>query len=143
MENWGLTPHAVTMGKRRRYKPPFLREWRKHRDMTQERLAEFIGCSVPLISMIERGERGYDQEFLEAAAEALQTSPDRILRINPLDPASDDSLFDALRRIPAGERPRVAAVIEALFPRTQPDPPAPAGVAKPRPTKSHRHAKGG
>lgn len=122
------------MGERRRYKPPFLRQWRKYRDWTQERLADFIGCSVALVSMIERGERGYDQEFLEAAADALQTSPDRLLRINPLDPASHETIFDMVRRVPEADHAKMRAVIEAFIPRRdEPTKAAPKPVArKPR-----------
>lgn len=138
MESWGLSGVSVTMGERRRYKPPFLREWRKHRDMTQERLAEFIGCSVALVSMIERGERGYDQAFLESAAEALRTSPDRLLRINPLRPESDDTLFEMVRRVPEADRTKIAAVIEAFLPRQDSVPVKPT-----RATSAQRRAKAG
>lgn len=107
------------MGERKRFRPPFLREWRRARDLTQERLAERVGCSVALISMIERGERQYDQEFLEAAAEALGTTPDRLLRINPEDPRSEDTIFETVRRIPIEDRPKVLAVLEAFSRKPQ------------------------
>jgi transcriptional regulator with XRE-family HTH domain len=64
--------------------------------------------------MIERGERQYDQEFLEAAAEALGTTPDRLLRINPQDPRSEDTIFETVRRIPLEDRPKALAILEAF-----------------------------
>lgn len=110
------------MGERPRFRPPFLKEWRKHRDLTQERMAERIGVSVGLVSMIERGDRQYTQAYLEAAAEALETTPDRLLRINPLDPSSDETIFEQIRRIPAEDLPRVSAILDAFATKTEPAP---------------------
>ena len=126
------------MGERKRFKPPFLREWRRTRDLTQERLAERVGCSVALISMIERGERQYDQEFLEAAAEALNTTPDRLLRINPLDPRSEDTIFETVRRIPLEDRPKALAVLEAFSRKPAANDAAPEPAQKPAKKRSRK-----
>jgi transcriptional regulator with XRE-family HTH domain len=53
--------------------PPrqFIRHWRKHRGLTQEQLAERVGIARSYLTKIERGDRRYDQPFMEAAALAV------------------------------------------------------------------------
>ena len=51
-----------------------LKAWRKYRGLTQEQLAERIGIARSYLTKIERGDRRYDQPFLEAAADALRCS---------------------------------------------------------------------
>lgn len=120
------------MGERRKFKPPFVRQWRKRAGLSQEQLAEKIGCSVALVSMVERGERQYDQEFLEGAARALGATPDMLLRIDPENAAFEEIAFDQLRRIPEADRAKVMAVIEAFEPAAK-ERAAPA--AKPKRTR--------
>jgi transcriptional regulator with XRE-family HTH domain len=71
--------------------PHYIKEWRKHRGLTQEQLAERIGIARSYLTKIERGSRRYDQPFLEAAADALRCEPgDLIMR----DPRSGRHLDD-------------------------------------------------
>jgi transcriptional regulator with XRE-family HTH domain len=57
--------------------PPrhFIREWRKFRDLTLERLAERVGVTHGAIAQLERGEVAYTQSMLEALADGLNCSP--------------------------------------------------------------------
>lgn len=64
-------------------RPHFIREWRKHREMTQAELADAIGVATSSISQLERGDQGYSQATLEALAEALGCSPADLLARNP------------------------------------------------------------
>lgn len=64
----------------------FLREWRKHRGYSLDRLAEMIGTSKGHLGDIERGDRRYNEDVLEKLAEALNTTPADILRRRPTDP---------------------------------------------------------
>lgn len=89
----------------------FLREWRKHRLLTQDQLADRIGVDRSYVSTIERGKRPYNQEFLEAAAYALGIEPADLLVRNPLDPTGYWTIWDG---IPPEDRPRFATAIEAL-----------------------------
>lgn len=74
----------------------FIREWRKHRGYTQERLAEMIGCDRTLITHIEKGRREPDLAFLEAAAAAMSIEvPDLVIR-DPTDPDGIWSIWDGL-----------------------------------------------
>lgn len=59
--------------------PPriFLREWRLHRDMTQEELAERIGADKGTLSKWENAKRGMNTDILAELAFALRcTVPD-------------------------------------------------------------------
>lgn len=73
----------------------FLREWRKYRQLTQERLAERVGVTPGTISQLENGQISYTQPTLEALAAALSCEPGDILS---RDPATDDAVAD-LRKL--------------------------------------------
>lgn len=74
----------------------FIREWRKHRGLTQDRLAERIGCDRTLITHIEKGRREPDLAFLEAAAQAMSVDVADLIVRNPLDPDGIWSVWDGL-----------------------------------------------
>jgi transcriptional regulator with XRE-family HTH domain len=88
-----------------------IREWRKHRGLTQEQLAERIGIARSYLTKIERGSRRYDQPFLEAAAEALRCGPADLINI---DPTAPDGLWSVWEQLTAPERAQAVAVIRAL-----------------------------
>lgn len=88
-----------------------LKAWRKYRGLTQEQLAERIGIARSYLTKIERGDRRYDQHFLEAAAEALRCSPADLMVRDPTDPEGLWSVYDSLT-VP--ERIRVVAIIKAM-----------------------------
>jgi len=89
----------------------FLREWRKHRGYTQERLAEMAGLSKPYISQLEGGKRQYTQELLEVLADALRCEPpDLIMR----DPSRDDAAWSIIETLDPVQRRQVVAIAEAL-----------------------------
>ena len=92
-------------------RPHFIREWRKFRGLTQERLAERLEMVAPTISQLETGKQGYTQATLEALAEALDTDPASLLIRNPLDPEGIWSVWEAL---PTADRARAIEVLKAL-----------------------------
>ena len=53
----------------------FVREWRKHRKMTQERLAELTGYTASSISQLETGVQGSDEATLVKLSAALVCRP--------------------------------------------------------------------
>lgn len=75
----------------------FIREWRKHRGLTQEQLAERIGIERSYLSRIESGARDYDQSFLDAAADALRCEPQDLLMRDPSDPEGIWSIWDQIK----------------------------------------------
>src|SRR5947208_1713842 len=66
----------------------FVREWRKFRGLTQEKLAEKLDTTKANISRIENLHQGYTQDFLEACAEVLKVEPAALLRENPIADAT-------------------------------------------------------
>lgn len=74
----------VRMGQPK-YKPTYIRAWRKHRRLTLEDLADRIGMGASHLSMLERGDRGYTQETLEKVAKNLGTTTASLLSQDPKD----------------------------------------------------------
>jgi len=74
----------------------YVREWRKFRGLTQERLAERIPYTTGAISQLETGRVAYTQPIIEALAEALQCEPGDLLSRNPEKEGEVISLFDGL-----------------------------------------------
>lgn len=111
-------------GRARRH---FIREWRKARGLSQERLAARVGVSTASISQLETGKQAYTQPMLEAIADALAVDPGSLLMRNPEDPDGIWSVWDAL---PAPERPRAIRVLKAL--RDEADGAAEQAEAAPR-----------
>jgi transcriptional regulator with XRE-family HTH domain len=93
-------------------KPPhFIREWRKSRGWTLEKLAERIGMSHQNLGKIERYQVSYTQPLLERLAEEFGTEPGSLIMRNPLDREAPWSLIDTIK--PAEARP-VAAFLTAI-----------------------------
>ena len=90
----------------------FIRQWRKHRGLSQERLADRLGMSKAQLSRIENGEQPYAQDFLEACAEALQTEPASLLTRDPGDPEAIWSVWD---RAKPGERRQIVEIAKTLI----------------------------
>ncbi len=86
--------------------------WRKYRGLTQEQLADRIGIARSYLTKIERGDRRYDQPFLEAAAYALRCEPGDLITRDPTDPEGLWSIYDGLT---PPDRIRAVAVIKAMI----------------------------
>jgi transcriptional regulator with XRE-family HTH domain len=102
-------PKRIALGQHRQRH--FIREWRKHRGLTQEKLADRIGTTKASISRIETGEQPYTQDFLEAAADALMAEPGSLVMRNPLDPDGPWSVWDDL---PPAQRKQALRLLRAL-----------------------------
>lgn len=115
-EHFGMVKNAAEQIVETRFKrpftPTFIRQWRKHRGLTLELLADRIGMSVGNLSMIERAKTGYTQETLELLADALQCAPADLLTRNPADPDGIWSLWDQAK---AGERKQIIEVVKAML----------------------------
>lgn len=97
---------------KRPFRPTFIRQWRKHRGLTLELLADRIGMSVGNLSMIERAKTGYTQETLEILADALQCEPADLLMRDPNDPEGIWSLWDQAK---PGEKKQIVEVLKAVL----------------------------
>lgn len=90
----------------------YLREWRKHRGYSLERLAEMVGTSKGYLSDLERGNRRYNQELLELLAEALSTDPSRLLTVDPSQ--NEDTVYSIWETLSPVQRRQALAVIKAI-----------------------------
>jgi len=77
----------------------YIKQWRKHRGLTQEQLAERVGIDKSYLSKIENGQRRYDQPFLETVAEILQCAPADLIIRDPTDPEGIWSIWETLRPV--------------------------------------------
>lgn len=105
--NWDM----ARIPKRRIMRRTFIREWRKHRNLTLEQLADRLEMTASHLSMLERGERAYTQETLEALGEALQTDAASLLMRNPLE---GDAIWSIWDRAKAGERQMIVEIAKTI-----------------------------
>jgi len=102
-------PRRVSFNPQRRRH--FVREWRKFRGLTLERLADRLDTSAANLSRIEKGQQPYTQDMLEALADALATDPASLIMRDPSDKDAIWSLWDQAK---PGQRKQIEAVIEAI-----------------------------
>lgn len=89
----------------------FIREWRKHRGLTQDQLAERIGVTKSYVSKVEGGKRRYDQPFMEAAAQVLRCEvADLVMR----DPSDPEGIWDVWNTLAPAERRQVVEIAKAI-----------------------------
>lgn len=96
-------------------KPHYIKEWRKHRGLTQEQLAARIEIDRSYLVKIENGKRRYDQPFLEAAALALRCEPADLIMRDPTQPNAIWSIWD---KIPPQQREQAARILEVFAKKT-------------------------
>lgn len=70
---------------KRQFRRTRIRQWREHRGLTLEQLAERVDLTPSFLSMLESGKRGYRQETLETIAAALHTSVEMLITVDPDD----------------------------------------------------------
>lgn len=92
-------------------KKTHIREWRKHRGLTLERLSDRIGVTPGALSQLERGDVGYTQPMLEALADALSCQPADLISRPPDTENGLQLVWDA---IPVADRPKALEVLKAF-----------------------------
>lgn len=96
----------------------FIREWRKHKGLTQEQLAGRLNVAVSSISQLENGKQGYSQVMLEAIADALSCEPaDLLIR----DPSKHDAIWsiqDQFAKAPPDRQQEILNVVAILLRKT-------------------------
>lgn len=103
-----MKPSRPIVANRRRH---YVREWRKFRGLTQERLAERTPYTTGAISQLETGRTRYTQDMLEALAVALQCEPGDLLSRNPL---KDGEVVDLFAGMSDEQRQAAVRVIKAM-----------------------------
>lgn len=107
-----MTRRPQPQPKRAQYRRTFIRQWRDHRGLTLEQLAERVGSTHVSLSRIERGLQPYSQPLLEAIAEALQTDVASLLMRDPSGPEDIWSVWDQAK--PA-ERKTIVDIAKTLI----------------------------
>lgn len=113
-----MVPKRVRPRFKAKLRRTFIRQWREHRQLTLETLAERVGTHLPgggfthaSLSRIERGLQPYSQPILEALAEELRTDPASLLMRNPTDPDAIWSIWDQAKE---GERRMIEEVAKTI-----------------------------
>jgi transcriptional regulator with XRE-family HTH domain len=68
------------------HEPTMLKQWRRHRGLSQEALGEMVGMKHTTIGRLEKGQTAYIQDTIEKLAHALDCSPMELLFIDPEKP---------------------------------------------------------
>ena len=89
----------------------FLKQWRKHRGLTQDQLAERAGLSKPFLSQLENGKRQFTHETLVVLADALRCEPADLIMRDPSDP---DGLWSIYDQLSAPQRRQVVEIAKTL-----------------------------
>lgn len=92
----------------------YVKEWRKHRKMTQEKLAGQIDKSRGLISQIESGETSLSEEMIYALANAFQCEPGDLFRVNPLKAGIVIDITDSLKGAPESVQAEALGFVRGL-----------------------------
>lgn len=96
-------------------RPFYLRQWRKYRGYTLERLAEMVGTSQGYLSDLEKQKRRWNEDLLEALAIALQCDPADFLTRDPSQPEGLTRLVARVEaKLPAAEQDHFRKVIETF-----------------------------
>lgn len=74
----------------------YLKEWREHRKLSQEKLAAAAGLTQGMISQLENNTSDYTGKTLEALAAALKCSVYDLLFRDPAWPESPATVFEEL-----------------------------------------------
>jgi len=96
---------------RNAHPPIYLREWREHRNLTQQQLADRLDTTAATISRIEGGKRDYTGAFLLGASFALNCHPSDLIS----RPPTAFSLDAATRSAPEPVQAQIRAVVETLL----------------------------
>ena len=98
---------------------PYLKEWRKHRHMTQDQVVERLGLfDDPLLpktgaslSRLENGKQPYSQRIIEALADLYNCEPHQLIGHNP---EKEGEVIDLLAVLSESEREQAKRIIAAL-----------------------------
>jgi transcriptional regulator with XRE-family HTH domain len=95
-----------------KFRKTFIRQWRDHRGLTLEQLGDRLEMTPSYLSMLERGQRGYTQETLEAIAEALQTDVASLLMRNPAD---QEAIWSVWEQAKPGQKRAIVEIAKTLI----------------------------
>lgn len=103
----------------------FIRQWREYRELTQEQMAERMtewlqrhgvrdGYSYATLGRLERGLIPYSQDVLEAAADALQTTPASLIMRDPSQDDDGEAMWSLWDHAKPGERQMILDIVRTI-----------------------------
>src|SRR5258708_30922460 len=95
----------------------FVKAWREHRRMTQAQLAEAIGTTGAVISLIEAGERRLSDKWAHRIAPVLKTRAGFLFDTDPND--LDTDILEIWVDIPEDRRDQAREVLQAVRAKTR------------------------
>ena len=90
----------------------YIREWRKHRGLTQAQLADAIAIHRSQLNKIERGRRSHAKPVLEAIAATLACEANDLIRRHPSHTSEIETVYLSLS---AEDRPRAIDLLRSVF----------------------------
>ena len=99
--------------------PNRVNELRRLRGLTQQQLADAVGCSKMQVSGIERGKREFSYSMMQRFAAALEVSVADLLGVqdNPYLLSNDErDIVERMRYASPDEREQLQRVAEAMLP---------------------------
>lgn len=120
MEIWVLSVSNGAMKRpipqqKRQFRKTYIRQWREFRNLTQEQLADRLEMTSSFLSMLERGQRGYTQETMEAIAYALQTDVASLLM---RDPSDENAVWSIWEQAKPAERKMIVDIAKTITGKT-------------------------
>ncbi len=98
--------------------------------MTQAKLAEAVGTTGAVISLLESGDRGLSSKWLLKLAPVLGTKPGHLLEVDPSEVSSD--VLEIWAEIPEDRREQALDVLQTFLVKREPKPTVEVQQPKPR-----------
>ncbi len=95
-------------------RPHYIREWRRHRGLTQAQLADAISLHRSHLNKIECGRRFHARPVLEAIAAQLECEPNDLIRRHPSHTSEFETFYMSLS---ADERHSAMELLKRAFAR--------------------------
>lgn len=90
----------------------YLRAWREAKGLTQEELADKVGTTKAVISLLENEKRPLSSKWLRKFGDALGTTPGRILDVDPKEVSAE--VLNIWDHIAIEDRPRAVRILRSL-----------------------------
>lgn len=90
----------------------YLKEWREFAEISQDELAERVGTTKSVISLLENGHRGLSDKWAYKLADAMKVRAGWILDFDPTEVPTD--VLRTWLDIAAGDRPQALKVLRSF-----------------------------
>jgi len=106
---------AKTKSSRKDRPQHYLRAWREYRRLTQEQLADKLGTTKGVISLLESGERGLSGKWLRRLAPPLKVQPGWLIDKDP--ETLNQDVLEIWGAIPEGQQNQALEILKTFAAR--------------------------